>query len=112
MPAVAVPPVMPNITSTRCVLDALRLTVKFMFVEPLSPSATVGELTDTVSPSSSLIVPVPLPAVDDTVALVGLLRVTTTVSCDSWFVSPVTDTAIVWLVVPGANVSVPAVSAV
>ena len=108
------PPVIPKTTATFRLLAGFRLTVKFMFVEPLSPSVTVGELTESVGvvESSSRMVPVPLPAVADSVAFVGLLRVTTTVSSDSLVPSPVTDTVIVWLVVPAANVSVPAVSAV
>ena len=106
------PPVIPNTTLTLCVTASLRLTVKVMFVEPLSPSFTVGELTESIDLSSSLMVPVPLLAVVDSVALVGLLRVTTTVSCDSYVVSPVTDTVIVPLVSPAAMVKVPELSAV
>ena len=61
--------------------------------------------------SLSVIVPVPVPAVLDTAAFVGALRVTTTVSFDSSRTSPSTDTLKVWLVVPVAKVSVPAVIA-
>ena len=71
-----------------------------------SASVTVG------AASSSLIVPVPVPAVADTVAFVGLLRVTTTVSFGSSVVSPRTDTVTVLLVSPAENVSVPPLSAV
>ena len=102
----------PNITLICWELAAVRVTAKVMFVEPLSPSVTVGELTETFSPSSSLILPVPDAATSDSDALVGLLRATTTVSCDSCAVSPVTDTVIVLVASPAANVSVPAVSAV
>ena len=59
-----------------------------------------------------MIVPVPVPAVFDTVAFVGLLSDTTTVSFDSSSASPVTDTSKVRLVVPAVKVSVPPVIAV
>ena len=62
------------------------------------------------APSSSVIVPVPVPV--EIVAFTALLSSTTTVSSDSSVVSPVTDTARVRLVSPAANVSVPAASAV
>ena len=60
--------------------------------------------------SSSMIVPVPV-AVPST-AFVGLRKVTMTVSSPSSTVSSVTETAMVRLVAPAANVSVPEVSAV
>ena len=83
------------------------------FVVPLSPSVTLGESIDSVgASSSSVIVPVPVPAVFDMAAFVGLLRDTTTVSFDSSRTSPSTDTSKVWLVVPAAKVSVPPVMAV
>ena len=83
------------------------------FVVPLSPSVTLGESIDSVgASSSSVIVPVPVPAVFDTAAFVGLLSSTTTVSFDSSSVSPVTDTSKVRLVVPAAKVSVPPAIAV
>ena len=82
--------------------------MKTKSVEPLSPSSTDGELIDSVSLSAM----VPVPVAVDTVAFVGLLRDIATVSSGSLVVSPVTDTVIVWLVVPAANVSVPAVTAV
>ena len=112
MPDVAVPPVIPNTTLTFRPLAGFRLTVNVRFVEPLSPSVTLGEFTDSIGRSSSRIVPVPLPADDDTVAFVGLLNCTTTVSLDSYVVSPVTDTVIVLLVSPAENVNVPEGSAV
>ena len=71
-----------------------------------SASVTVGVA------SSSLIVPVPVPAVLDTVAFVAPLRATTTVSFGSSVVSPRTDTVTVLLVSPAANVSIPPLSAV
>ena len=87
-----------------------------MIVVALSPSPT--SLSSTVSVivsgalSSSVIVPVPVPAVFDTAAFVGALRDTRIVSSDSFTVSPVTNTLKVWLVVPAAKVSAPAVMAV
>ena len=93
-------------------LAALNVTVNVRFAEPLSPSFTLGELTDSVGPSSFVIVPVPVPAVFDTAAFVALLSDTTTVSFDSASVSPVTDTSKLRLVVPAAKVSVPPVIAV
>ena len=77
-------------------------------VSPAAPSATLGESIDRVgAPSSSVIVPVPVPAELDTAALVGLLRATTTVSSGSSCASPVTDTSMVCVVSPGSKVSVP-----
>ena len=82
-------------------------------VSPDAPSATLGDEIDSDgAPSSSVIVPVPVPAVLDTVALVGLLSATSTVSSDSASSSPRTDTSIVCSVSPAANVSVPGDSAV
>ena len=77
-------------------------------VAPAAPSDTLGESIDSVgAASSSVIVPVPVPDMLDTTALVGLLSVTTTVSFGSSSVSPVTDTTNVLLVSPAAKVSVP-----
>ena len=59
------------------------------------------------SSSASAIVPVPLAAAAR-VALVGELNVSTMVSPASSSASPVTVTAMVWLVVPAVKVSVPA----
>jgi hypothetical protein len=59
--------------------------------------------------SSLKIVPCPCPFA--MVALVGLPRLTRNVSLASGRVSPVTATVTVWLVVPGANVSVPLAAA-
>ena len=92
-------------------LALLRVSVNVRFVEPLSPSVTLGESMDTVGvPSSSVIVPVPVAV--ETAAFAALLSVTTTVSSASSVVSPVTDTLKVWLVAPAAKVSVPPVTAV
>ena len=57
-----------------------------------------------------MIVPVPVAA--EKVAFTALLNSTTTVSSGSSVVSPVTDTMMIRLVSPAANVSVPAVNAV
>ena len=92
-------------------LAALNLTVNVRFVEPLSPSVTLGESIDSVGRSSSSVI-VPVPLTVEIVAFAALLRVTTTVSFDSSSVSPVTDTLKVWLVVPAVKVSVPPVIAV
>ena len=62
------------------------------------------------APSSSVILPVPVPV--EIIAFVGWLNATTTVSSGSSVVSPVTDTVMLRLVSPAANVSVPAVNAV
>ena len=87
---------------------ALRVTVYVSAVAPLSPSATLGELIDSVGvSSSSVIVPVPVPAVVETAAFTGSFSRTVTVSFASFRTSPVTDTLKVWLVVPAAKVSVP-----
>ena len=103
---------MPDLTSARLTvtcssLAELRLTVKFsVTAEPAPPSVTDGESIDMDGGSSSVIVPVPVPAVVDTVAFVGLLSATRMVSCGSSTVSPVTDTSNVAdpLSVPAAKV--------
>ena len=61
--------------------------------------------------SSSVMVPVPVKVVAST-ALVGLLRVTYTVSLSSSVLSPSTVTLMLLLVSPAANVREPAVRAV
>ena len=92
---------------------ALRVTVYVSAAEPLSPSVTLGSLIDSVGVASlSVIVPVPVPAVVETAAFTGSFSRTFTVSFASSRTSPVTATSKVWLVVPAAKVSVPAVSAV
>ena len=92
---------------------ALRVAVYVSGVEPLSPSVTLGSLIDSVGvASSSVIVPVPVPAVVETAAFTGSFSRTFTVSFASSKTSPVTDTLKVWLVVPAAKVSVPPAMAV
>ena len=71
-------------------------------IDGVSTSVTVG------ASSSSVIVPVPLAAVADRTALVGLPSAMITVSFGSSVSSPVTDTVKVSLVLPAANVTVPA----
>ena len=99
-------------TVTRLPLPALSVTVNVNDgVAPTVPSGTLGDEIDSVgAPSSSVIVPVPLPAA--IVAFVAPLSLTATVSSDSSVVSPLTDTAMLRLVTPAANVSVPAATAV
>ena len=81
----------------------------------VSPSLTVwsGPAFAVGKPSSFLIVPVKLfmLAVRNR-AFLRLLRVSSTVSCRSVTVSPVTDTVIVPLVPPTGMVTVPAANAV
>ena len=80
-------------------LVALRLTVKVMFVEPLSPSFTLGESMETESASSFLIVPIPVPVPMSTPApKESPLNRTTTVSSGSGVLSPCTATVTVLLV--------------
>ena len=82
-------------------------------VSPAAPSATLGLSMDTVgAASSSVTVPVPVVASAARVAFTGSLNVTSTVSAGSSAASLVTATSRVWLVVPMAKVSVPAVIAV
>ena len=94
-------------------LAALNVTVKFMVVEPLSPSFTLGEEIDSVGgSSSSVMAPVPTPAVLEIAAFAALLRLTRMVSSTSSVASPVTNTAMVLLVSPAAKVKVLPVMAV
>ena len=89
----------------------LSVTVNVMFTEPLSPSVALASAIENFG-SSSVIVPVPV-AVEMPVPAVALLSVSTTVSlAPSSAVSPATDTVIVLLVSPAANVSVPPATAV
>ena len=98
VPEVAVPLQYVYCTVTCLPLAALRLTVKFMFVEPVSPSVTLGELMDMIGgSSSSVIVPVPVP-VPIVAPKPTPLNPTTTVSSGSSSVSPCTATVIVLLV--------------
>ena len=96
--------------------DDARSRLAVTVAELVAPLSAI-ELRDSArvtvgASSSSVIVPVPVPAVLDTVALVGLLSATTTVSFGSSVVSPVTETVTVLLVSPAANVSIPPLSAV
>ena len=86
--------------------------MKVSETEPESPSLTLAGAVrrNGIGSLSSVMVPVPLPAVVDTVALVGLLSETTTVSSTSSVLSPVISTVIVLLVSPASKVSVPGVS--
>ena len=114
MPRVAVPVIASAYaTVTRLPLAALRRTTYVSVEDPPFPSITLGDVIDTIgTASSSAIVPVPLAAPLASLAFVGLLNVTTTVSSGSSSASPVTKTPSVRLVVPAAKVSVPPVSAV
>ena len=82
----------------------------------MPPASAIDDAaTASVTPgaaSSSVIVPVPVPAVLDTTAFTGPLSPTVTVSSGSSVPSPVTVTATVLLVSPAVNVSVPAAGAV
>ena len=112
MPLVAVPvSASAYPTVTRLPLAALSVTVNVNAADPPFPSITLGDEIDSIgAASSSVIVPVPLPVAS--VAFVGLLSFTATVSSDSSLVSPVTDTMRLRLVTPAAKVSVPAGTAV
>ncbi len=82
-----------------------RVTVKLAVVVPLFPSVTLTSLIVIDTASSSLIVPTPWASV--IVALTALVRLTLKVSFPSSSVSPLTVTAIVWLVWPAVKVRVP-----
>ena len=80
-----------------------------MFVEPVSPSTTVGESMETSDVSSSVIVSVPVLALElIVVEKTGKapLNPTTTVSSSSSSVSPCTATDTVLLVSPALKRSV------
>ena len=83
-------------------------------VEPLSPSETEeGALITKDGFSLSIIMPVPVPLVEETcVPDEGLPNETTTVSAPSLAVSPVMATVNVWLAASAAKFSVVAVIAV
>src|SRR6266496_6044153 len=76
------------------------------FQPSTGPPNQVGSPNDwpwnNCSKSSLRIVPTPWPS--PMVALVGFERLTKKVSLNSAWLSPVTATVIVWLVVPGGNV--------
>ncbi len=87
-------------------------TVNVRSACPLSPSAALGLSIFTVGgSSSSVIVPVPVVFAASSVALLGLLRVSFTVSSGSSVTSPFTFTVTVVLRDPAAIVAVPAASA-
>ena len=96
---------------------AVTVIVVALSPSPTSASSTVSVIVSGAS-SSSVIVPSTLselamtPLGDEISAFAAPLKVTSTVSSDSFTVSPVTDTLKVCLVVPAAKVSVPAVMAV
>ena len=101
MPKVAVDKVRftPQASSTCLLFAVLRLTVKVMSFEPLSPSATLGELMVTFDVSSSVIVPVPVPVpIRAPLRKETPLNCATTVSSGSSRVSPCTATVTVLLV--------------
>ena len=78
---------------------------------PLSEIDEDDKISETVGvPSSSVIVPVPMPVA--ILALFALLNVMITVSFDSLSASPVTDTSMFLLVCPAVKVNVPEVTAV
>ncbi len=86
------------------------VTVKLAGIVPASPSVTVASQIDarTAGPSLAAIVPVAVsPAITP---LTGLERTTLNVSASSCTVSPMMGTAIVAVVCPGPNVSVPLVA--
>ena len=94
-----VPPAQSTVTSHP--VSSLKVTVNVRFLEPLSPSVTLGELIDSDGLSSSVIVPVPVSV--PIVPLSAPLRITTTVSSSSGSVSPVTATLKVFSVSPGSK---------
>ena len=111
---VSVPAVAPTVTVVAA-LDRWSSVAVTVLTLPVPLSAIALGVTANVAvgaSSSSVIVPVPLAPPSASVACVGLLNVTMTVSCGSSVVSPVTATVTVRLVAPAVNVSVPAGSAV
>ena len=92
-------------------LDGWSTVAVTVAVPPFSAIDVGATVNVTVGVSSSSVI-VPVPVAASSVAFTGLLSVTTTVSCGSSVVSPVTDTVRVWLVAPAVKVSVPAGSAV
>ena len=95
---------------TCCGLAGVSETVKTRFVEPLSPSSTLGESSESTGASSFVIVPVPVAV--PMAAFTARLSVTRTVSLASAAVSPRTETVMSPEVAPAAKVRVPASSAV
>ena len=101
-------------TVTCRLVPPVSVTTNARSAVPLSPSATLGELIESTGSSSLVIVPVPSSSATPpvSVAFEGEDSRSTTVSCRSRTVSPVTATVTVFAVSPAANVSVPAVTAV
>ena len=92
-------------------LAASRVTVKVRSAEPLSPSVTLASPIDSEgSPSSSVIVPVPVR--DDSVEVAPACADSSRdkVSSGSSVVSPLIGTETVLLVSPGSKVRVPRTS--
>ncbi len=87
-------------------LAADSVTVKVAGEVPALPSFNDTSLMLRVGVASSSVI-VPVPTAAPSVALVGLVSVTVNVSLASSSRSPFTSTVTVWLVSPGANVSVP-----
>ena len=113
-PTVSVPAVAPTVTVVAALDRWSSVAVTVLTLPgPLSVIALGTTASVTVgAASSSMIVPVPLAPPSASVAFPGLLSVTMTGSSGSSVVSPVTATAMVRLVSPAANVSVPDGSAV
>ena len=70
---------------------------------PAAPSATLGDEIDSGNGSSFVIVPVPFPAVADTLASCGLYNSSTTVSSGSYVSSPCTSTVTDLVVTPSGK---------
>ncbi len=99
----AVPLAVCQVTVMVLALAFERVTVKLAAVVPLFPSSTETSLIVIETGSSSVIVPTPWASA--IVALAGLVRLTLKVSLFSFRVSPLTVTATVLVVWPGAKVS-------
>ena len=81
MPAVAVTAALAKLTVALTSVSPVLLTVNTKSVVPVLPSAWLTSSIDRTGAASSLtIVPVPVPFVAETVALVALLRLTVKVS--------------------------------
>ena len=100
-----------TVTVTDAVGALVSRTVNVSAV-PSSPVTSVPAGTVSPAVSSSLIVPVPVVLSSSSVALLGSLKVTFTVSSDSSVASPFTFTVTVVLLDPAAIVAVPDASAV
>jgi hypothetical protein len=97
---------MKYVTVTGCALGFDSDTVNVSGAEPLFPSEIVGLSIDTAGTPSSFVI-VPTPWSSPSVPPAAADRFTTSVSSGSNVVSPVAFTVTVWLVWPGANVTVP-----